>query len=183
MNIAAVLRRLYYWRLFSKLKSYGNNVILSIGGFVKNPQELQLGSNVFISRNFHISAYKMVIGDNVMIGPNLLAECNDHIYDQVGKTMWETRNEKNHEGIVIENDVWMGGNVVLTKGINVGEGCIVGAGSVVTKNIPPYSIAVGVPCKPLKSRFTSEVLERHLKKVESTYSFQEILAIWNKHGL
>jgi len=54
--------------------------------------------------------------------------------------------------ITIEDDVWIGAHVVINKGITIGKGSVIGAGSVVTKDIPCYSIAVGVPCRIIKER-------------------------------
>lgn len=53
--------------------------------------------------------------------------------------------QRGHEGIIIEEDVWLGANVVVMPGITIGKGAIIGANSVVTKDIPPYSVAVGAP--------------------------------------
>ncbi|WP_288736468.1 CatB-related O-acetyltransferase [uncultured Enorma sp.] len=61
---------------------------------------------------------------------------------------------------VIGNDVWIGGNVVILEGVTIGDGAIVGAGSVVTKDLPPYSISVGVPAKVVKYRFDQQTIER-----------------------
>jgi acetyltransferase-like isoleucine patch superfamily enzyme len=58
---------------------------------------------------------------------------------------------------VIEADVWIGEGVKLRAGVRIGVGSVIGAGSIVTKDIPPYMIAAGVPCRPLKSRFTPEI--------------------------
>ena len=88
MFLRDLLGKLYYAKVFLHLKAHGRNVILSRGGMINRPEELELGSNVFISRNFHISARAMKIGNNVMIGPNFLAECDDHVCDRVGVTMF-----------------------------------------------------------------------------------------------
>lgn len=63
---------------------------------------------------------------------------------------------------VIGNDVWVGGNVVILEGVTIGDGAILGAGCVVTKNVPPYSICVGVPAKPIRYRFDQETIDRLL---------------------
>jgi len=63
--------------------------------------------------------------------------------------------------VVIEDDTWIGANTLILKNVRIGEGSIIGAGSVVTKDIPPYSIAVGNPAKVIKQRFTNEELVRH----------------------
>lgn len=60
--------------------------------------------------------------------------------------------------IIIGDNVWIGANCIILKGVKIGEGAIIGAGSVVTKDIKPYSINVGNPCKNIKFRFKKEVL-------------------------
>lgn len=54
--------------------------------------------------------------------------------------------------IVICDDVWLGANVVVTSGVNIGSGCVVGAGSVVTRDLPSMTVCAGVPAKPIRSR-------------------------------
>ncbi|NOX08327.1 MAG: CatB-related O-acetyltransferase [Gammaproteobacteria bacterium] len=64
--------------------------------------------------------------------------------------------------ISIGNDVWIGINVIILSGVNIGNGAIIGAGAVVTKDIPPYAIAAGVPAKVKKMRFSDKEIERLL---------------------
>lgn len=66
---------------------------------------------------------------------------------------------------MIGNDVWLGANVVVTGGVTIGDGCVIGAGSVVTRDIPPFSLAAGVPCRVIRQitekdslRFRPELL-------------------------
>ena len=69
-----------------------------------------------------------------------------------------------HKGdTVIGNDVWIGQNVTIMPGVNVGDGCIIGANAVVAKDIPPYSIAVGNPARVVKRRFDDNTIKRLLK--------------------
>lgn len=63
----------------------------------------------------------------------------------------------------IGNDVWVGANAVILSGVKVGDGAVIAAGSVVTKNIPPYAIAAGVPAKVIKFRFNQDIVDRLLK--------------------
>ena len=80
-----------------------------------------------------------------------------------------TEEEKDHSkkldvDVVIEDDVWLGLNVLVMPGVVIGRGATVGAGSVVTKSIPPYCVAVGVPAKPIKFYWTiDEILEHEIK--------------------
>jgi acetyltransferase-like isoleucine patch superfamily enzyme len=79
--------------------------------------------------------------------------------------------------------VWIGGNVTILKNVIIGEGCIIGAASVVTKSLPPYSICVGSPCRPVKVRFNVEELALHLSLVKSDYKIDTITDQWKKSGL
>jgi acetyltransferase-like isoleucine patch superfamily enzyme len=172
-----------YPRLWLYAKRMGRNNRLGSGGRIINPEEIFLGDNIYIAPHFHISARKLEIGNNVLIGPNLLLECDNHIYKNIGKTIWSTRNERESGFVRIEDDVWIGGNVTILKNVKIGEGTIVGAASVVTKSLPPYSICIGSPCRPIKSRFNTEELSQHLALVRSSYSFDAIKDLWKNSGL
>lgn len=63
--------------------------------------------------------------------------------------------------IIIEDDVWIGANAIILSGVTIGEGAIIGAGSVVTKNVEPYTIFAGNPAKKIKMRFTEDELLNH----------------------
>lgn len=63
--------------------------------------------------------------------------------------------------MVVEEDVWIGRNVTLLSGVTIGRGCIVGAGAVVTKPMPPYHIIVGVPARPIKSKWSIDEILKH----------------------
>jgi len=65
---------------------------------------------------------------------------------------------------VLGNDVWIGSNVVILQGVKVGDGAIIGAGAIVTKDVPPYAIAVGVPAKIIRYRFDEDVIKQLLDK-------------------
>jgi acetyltransferase-like isoleucine patch superfamily enzyme len=173
----SLLTKLYYARAFLRFRAFGSNIKFMRGGLIARPEEIQLGSNIFIARNFFISARSLSIGSNVMAGPNLVIECDDHKYDTVGVTMYDNRNEKNAQGVTIEDDVWMGANVTLLKGVTIGEGCAIGAGSVVTRSIPPYSIAVGNPCRPIKARFAADQMRVHLSRVASRHTCDAVLGM------
>ncbi|MDE6773391.1 MAG: CatB-related O-acetyltransferase, partial [Treponemataceae bacterium] len=64
---------------------------------------------------------------------------------------------------VVGNDVWIGQNVTIMPGIRIGDGAIIGARAVVTKDVPPYTIVGGVPAKPIRKRFSDDVIEKLLK--------------------
>lgn len=173
-----------YPKLFLFSKRMGKNNRLGPKGRFLHPEEIFLGDNIYIAPNFHISARNLKIGNNIIIGPNLLLECDDHVFKNVGKTIWATFTKERTLGFVtIEDDVWIGGNVTILKNVTISEGCIIGAASVVTKSLPPYSICVGSPCRPVKVRFNVEELGIHLSLVKSDYKINTIIDQWKKSGL
>lgn len=108
-------------------------------------KNLSIGKNSFI--NFGCSFLdrgQIIIGDNVLIGPNCNIMTINHPVDPT------LRKATISKKIVIENNVWLGANVTVTPGVTIGENSIIGAGSVVTKDIPKNVIAAGVPAKVLK---------------------------------
>ena len=112
---------------------YGNNIVL--------------GKNVFINSNcYFMDGAKITVGDNVFIGPSCGFYTANHPLD------YQTRNQGIEQAlpILIGNNVWLGGNVIVLPGVEIGDGCVIGAGSVVTKDIEANSIATGVPCKVIK---------------------------------
>ncbi|PCK33628.1 acyltransferase [Pseudoalteromonas piscicida] len=112
---------------------------------------LIVGDNTGFGHNNFINAQGgVVIGCDVIIGPyvNILAE-NHNFGDS---TIPIRKQGVTRKGIIIESDVWIGAGVSILDGVKIGKGTVIGAGSIVTKSIPEYSIALGNPCKVIKSR-------------------------------
>ena len=121
--------------------------------FYANDGELTIGSGCSANSNVLFSAAQgcIRIGDNVMIGPNCVLRAADHGID----SHESPRTQKHQRGtITIEDDVWLGANVVVIRNVTIGRGAVVGAGAVVTKDLPPYAIAGGVPARVLRFRDT-----------------------------
>jgi chloramphenicol O-acetyltransferase type B len=138
-----------------------------------------IGKNFYIGRDSFIET-DVVIGDNVMFGNRVaLVGRYDHHYQQVGvpiRLATQIRDkEYNWKGVgmttVIENDVWVGYGTTVLGGVKIGEGSIIGACSVVTKDVEPYSIYTGVPARKVRNRFDNcEDLQKHLEMVNSKYN-------------
>lgn len=107
-----------------------------------------IGNNFYMNAGCHILG-EITIGDDVMIGPKTVIWGRNHGILK-GSPMKEQPHDKS--SIIIGNDVWIGANTTILKGVNIGNGAVVGAGSVVTKDIPEYAIVVGNPAKILKYR-------------------------------
>lgn len=149
----------------------GKNVRIAYDCDVKGNENIFIGNNSQIGPHslFWTTRARIVIGNNVLMGPNITIITGDHRYDIVGKCIIDVGDDEKlpeHDGdVVIEEDVWISSNVTILKGVTIGKGSVIGAGSVVTKNIPPYSIAAGVPAKKLKDRFSQEDLLEHEKRL------------------
>ncbi|MDD7520577.1 MAG: DapH/DapD/GlmU-related protein [Lachnoclostridium sp.] len=109
----------------------------------------------------------MTIGRKVIFGPRPTIITGDHRIDVVGKYIMDSTEKlpENDSPVVIEDDVRIGANVTILKGVTIGHGSVVAAGAVVTKSCPPYSIIGGIPAKVLKMRFTPKEIEEHERKV------------------
>ena len=95
------------------------------------------------------------IGYDVMIGPDVLVIGHNHHYSNLEIPM-RLQGIKKAPPVSIENDVWVGARVIILPGVTIGNGSIIGAGAVIAKNIPPYSICVGNPARIIKSRKTTK---------------------------
>ncbi|MFW2440083.1 MAG: acyltransferase [Arenicellales bacterium] len=113
---------------------------------------LTIGANVTIGSNSFISADRMgvAIGDHTMFGPNVSVVGNNYRFDRLDIPM--IQQEKTSEGIRIGNDVWVGAGAIILDGVTICDGAIVGAGSVVTKDVGEYEIVAGAPAVLMKNR-------------------------------
>jgi acetyltransferase-like isoleucine patch superfamily enzyme len=113
--------------------------------------KIHVGEKVHIGENNIIfSDIGITIGDNVIIGSQNIIVDFDHIYKNVENPI--NQQGINKREIIIEEDVWISSHCVITKGVRVGKGAVIGAGSVVNKDVPAYSVAVGVPVRVIKKR-------------------------------
>jgi acetyltransferase-like isoleucine patch superfamily enzyme len=112
---------------------------------------------ITIGRNCFIGEFNVVrgqggvhIGDGVYTGPMVQIVAVNHVYDDPNRPIREQGITA--QGIVIEDDVWIGAGAAVLDGVTIGRGSVIGAGSIVANDIPPYSVAVGTPAKPIKDR-------------------------------
>ena len=109
---------------------------------------IELGENFYSNHNLTIlDCNKVKFGDNVFIGPN----CGFYTACHPKNATIRNQGLEYAKEIIVGNDVWIGGNVVVLAGVTIGDNVVIGAGSVVTKDIPSNSVAVGNPCKVIKN--------------------------------
>lgn len=159
------------------LKSKKTNFSLGKNTQIYKPyrvDNLEAGNYTYVSGNSVISNTK--IGKFCSIGPNFICGWGIHptnglstapmfysVNKQNGTTLTKTTKIEERKPIVIGNDVFIGANVTVLDGITIGDGAVIGAGAVVSKNIPPYAIAVGSPIQVIKYRFEKHQIDELLK--------------------
>lgn len=163
--IYKAIRHIYVKLLFKIRKKefmqFGDNLRFSPQDSFFTYESISLGNNVFINMRAYFAG-EIVVGDNVLFGPNVTITGGHHDYKDVGKPIGEQgRPEKKQ--IIISSDTWIGTGSIILQNSRINEGVVVGAGSVVTKELPPYCICVGNPCKPIKYRYSDNELEEHLR--------------------
>lgn len=139
--------------LGAKNISVGNGFYVAQGVRILSIEngKIIIGNNVSFNFDCYLSAVKnkIVIGDNVLFGPSVVVVNDNHNF-RLGQLIRE--QGLNTEDIVIGNDVWIGAKAIILAGVKIGDGAVVAAGSVVTKDIEAYTIVGGVPAKKIKDR-------------------------------
>ena len=138
-------------------------------------QKVQIGCNFYIGRDSFIES-DVIIGDNVIWANRVaLVGRYDHHYQQIGVPVRLASQIRDpdynwlglHSLTTIGNDVWVGYGSTILSGVTIGDGSIIAAGSVVTKDVEPYCIYGGVPAKKIRNRFNSDAdLKEHLKLLQ-----------------
>lgn len=133
-------------------------IFLKCGKNVNIERGADFGTNIEIGDNsaIGINAYlnctaKITIGNNVMMGSDVIIFTRNHEFLDITQPMTEQGFRK-AEPVIIEDDVWIGSRVIILPGVRVGRSSIIGAGAVVTKDIPSFSIVGGNPAEIIKKR-------------------------------
>ena len=167
-----------------KIKIFFSNLIF---GFRKNitldkNSYIGLGSKIYgtavhIEKNTGFIENFIVIGGNSLkvgkycsIAGNLTVITSNHIMNKVNiqaklqnEFFQDGMDDKSKGGVVIGNNVWIGLHVIILPGVKIGDGAIIGAGSVVTKSVEPFTIVAGNPAKPIRKRFSEKNINKILK--------------------
>ena len=145
-NMHALLRSFFYKKTMH-LDDY--SLYTMPGVILCYPTNIVFGKNVFINRNVNITARAPIsIGNDVLIGNNVIINSGNHNYSNSNLLI----REQGHltSPINIEDNVWIGANSVVLKGVTIGKGSVIGAGAVVTKDVPPKCVYGGVPARLIK---------------------------------
>jgi acetyltransferase-like isoleucine patch superfamily enzyme len=131
----------------------GAQTLLEPGVWITAPGSatVRIGSGSFLNLGVMVAAFERVeIGDHCMFANGCFVTDGDHRFDDPEKPVpWQGFTTKGPTRV--GDNVWCGANVVITSGVTVGERCVIGANSVVTRDLAPYSIAAGAPAKVLRT--------------------------------
>ena len=177
-RLASYARRWRTW-LYANvrcgLRNYGDNLQFN-RGVVVCFRDLKIGHDVFIGYDCYFGVQNIQIGNYVQLAPKVAITGGDHLIEIIGTPMIKTGLDASREiqatqkGVVIQDDVWVGLGSIIMDGVTIGEGSIIGAGSVVTKDVPPYTIFAGCPAKKIRDRLLNhnDRIE-HSKKINGTW--------------
>lgn len=140
--------RLRNWCCKQFFKEYGGDDIIERGAYI--PQGMSIGYHSGIGINAHIHG-AITLGDNCMMGANVTIYTTNHTTARTDIPMWQ-QGFDTPRPVVIGNDVWIGGHVIILPGVHVGDGAILAAGAVVVKDVPAYAIVAGNPAVVKKYR-------------------------------
>ena len=165
--IRYVYKKIYFYVMVIFYSKLSKSAFIHPLASLRGHQNIILGDKAVINRNTIIWATlktgynfqlnpgsciygNVEIGDNVLIGPNVMIAGGNHGFNSTKIPI--ALQEDTSKGIIISNDVWVGANSVILDGVNIGTGCIIAAGSIVTKDVLPYSIVAGNPARFVKHR-------------------------------
>lgn len=133
------------------LKRLGKASLIDYKTYLRYPGKISIGNHVAINRgcelyaSFMVSNGYIILGDHVTLSPSVKLYTIQHDYSSL--------NMPDIAGPIVVGDfAWIGGDTIVLPGVTIGEGAVIGAGSLVTRDIPPYSVAVGRPAKVIKMR-------------------------------
>ena len=169
------ISKAFYYLFYTKIATYLPKTRNSSDGFFEKIRaksikgyvdscgiEINVQRRAVVARRISIGDYSGIgercviqgnvrIGSHVMMGPEVLIYTQNHNFSRVDIPMDE-QGFSEEKQVVIEDDVWIGARVIILPGVKIGRGSVIGAGAVVSKSIPEYSVAVGNPAKVVKKR-------------------------------
>ena len=165
--IRKIYNKIFIKSCKKKMLNCGNDVYFSPFDSIFTYESMYVGNHVSIEyhADFVATNSKIIIGDHVVFGPHVSIRGGDHRFDIPGRYIDSIKEgeklPENDSDVIFEGDNWIGMNVTILKGVTIGFGSIIAAGSVVVNSIPPYSIAGGVPARVLKKRFDDQSIKEH----------------------
>jgi acetyltransferase-like isoleucine patch superfamily enzyme len=148
-SIFSKLRVKYLQHVLKIMKVGGNSAMVGSNVYLGKANKITFGSGCRINEKVYLE--EVTIGNDVLIAPNVSILSRMHEFSRTDIPITQ-QGYKKEKMVTIGNDVWLGRNVVVMPGVNIGDGAIVGAGSVVTNDVASYTVVGGIPAKVIKIR-------------------------------
>lgn len=149
LRLSNKVRLFYLTRILKVIRAPGRVSFFEPNVYIGNGRKVSIGRDCHI--NEHVFIQGASIGDYVMLAPYVSILSKSHIFGDTSTPM-VLQGDSEERPPTIEDDVWVGRNVVVMPGVRIGRGSIVGAGAVVAKDVAPYSIVGGVPARLIRMR-------------------------------
>lgn len=170
-----VLRKIEKRIVLYRFKSVGNNFSFHYPGSHFGAENIVIGDDVYIGEWANMGG-AIMIGNRVMFGPRTTIAAGNHLFAILGKSprfLEPAFIHQNDAPVIIEDEVWIGANVTILGDVRIGIGAVIGGGSVVVKDIPPFTISVGNPCRPVRRIFDDDGLFLHLTALDYSEKFSK----------
>ena len=177
-DITQKMKRVFYRATYSQIIKYsfakcGKQVSVPEYCSFAGIQNIFVGDDVSFGEHTQImtTRAKVVLGSHIMFGPDVMIITGNHITDIPGRYMTtftdKDKRPEDDQDVVFEGDNWIGARATILKGVSIGYGAVVAAGSVVTKDVPPFAYVGGVPAKVIKYRFDDATIRELIHKKDN----------------
>ena len=149
----------------STFESCGSNVVIGENARIAGAENIEIGDDVYLGPEalLYTTKAKLIFGSHITVGPRLTIITGDHRTDIVGRYIKSVGDDEklpeNDKDVIIEDDVWIGVNVNIFKGVTIGRGSVIAGAATVVKDVPPYSIYISKD--KIIPRFTPEQIKEH----------------------
>jgi maltose O-acetyltransferase len=139
----------------------GKGVIIKSRAYFGTGESVSIGDRSQLGKNMKAES-DLKLGDDVVMGPDVVIMSSSHAFDSIDLPV-NQQGGRARRPVIIGNDVWIGTRVIILPGIHVGDHAIIGAGSVVTKDVPPLAVVGGNPARIIRFRASNSSREVHMK--------------------
>ncbi len=172
-----MIKKIKLYFLKKKLGILNKNIDITVNSTFGNHENIIWNDNIYIGSNAYIWAIGgLEICENVIIGPRVTIHTSNHKFENA--TMLPYDGYSYLKKVTIERNVWIGDNVLIVPGVTIGEGSIVAMGSVVTKDVPKYSIIGGNPATIIKQRDMEDYKKLDQNKMHYMRLKKENRVVW-----
>ena len=176
MLIRILYKIIYIWEgliwtikrkyILRQMGAFGNGSSIGRNWSIPTPSKVFIGDDTSIGDHCRLQCVnsEIHIGSHVMLAAEVAIHGGNHRYDIVGRYIKSIGNDEHRSDddgdVIIEDDCWIGGRATILKGVTIGRGSVIGGGAIITRDIEPYSVVVGVNIV-LRKRFTEEEINLH----------------------